>query len=213
MLSTAEARFTQFGCGLCAPPRWLNFDASPAMRLQRLPIVGNLVPSGQFGRYPTNVRYGNIVNGLPIPDESVEFLYCSHVLEHISLSELRCALANCYKYLQPGGIFRLVVPDLETMAKAYIESNHNDEAAHEFIRITLLGKEHRQRDLLSFIKDWLANSEHLWMYDYKSLSMELSKVGFQNIRRAKFGDSGIEVFSDVENLERWTGELGIQCQK
>jgi predicted SAM-dependent methyltransferase len=212
MLSTSAARFTQFGCGLCAPPRWLNFDASPAMRLQRLPIIGNLVPSGQFGRYPENVCYGNIVDGLPISDESVEFLYCSHVLEHISLSELRSALAHCYRHLQPGGIFRLVVPDLATMAKAYIEAN-TAESAHEFMRITLLGKESRHRDFLSFIKDWLANSHHLWMYDYNSLSTELSKAGFQNIRRAEFGDSGIEVFNDVENLERWTSELGIQCQK
>jgi hypothetical protein len=49
MLSATEARFTQFGCGLCAPPTWLNFDASPAMRLQRLPAIGNLVPSGPLG--------------------------------------------------------------------------------------------------------------------------------------------------------------------
>ena len=62
MLSTLEACFTQFGCGLCAPPRWLNFDASPAIRLQRLPIIGNLVPSGQFGRFPENVKYGSIVD-------------------------------------------------------------------------------------------------------------------------------------------------------
>ena len=212
MLSTLEACFTQFGCGLCAPPRWLNFDASPAMRLQRLPIIGNLMPSGQFGRYPENVRYGNIVDGLPIPDESIEFLYCSHVLEHLSLAELRYALSNCYKHLQPGGIFRLVVPDLEFMVKAYIQSN-TAEAAHELMKTTLLGKEQRQRDLLSFVKDWLAGNNHLWMYDYNSLSTELNKVGFHNIRRANFGDSGIEVFDDVENLERWTSELGVQCQK
>lgn len=85
MVSATEARFIQFGCGLCAPPRWLSFDASPAMRLQKLPVIGNLVPSGPFGRYPKNVKYGDIVQGLPIPDESIELLYCSHVLEHISL--------------------------------------------------------------------------------------------------------------------------------
>jgi hypothetical protein len=51
------------------------------------------------------------------------------------------------------------------------------------------------------------------MYDYNSLSLELSKAGFKNIRRAKFGDSGIDIFSDVEDPERWTLELGIQCQK
>lgn len=100
------------------------------------------------------------------------------------------------------------------MAKTYINSN-TPEAAHEFMRITYLGKEHRQRDILSFIKDWLAGNIHLWMYDYNSLSLELSKAGFKNIRRAKFGDSGIDIFifSDVEDPERWTLELGIQCQK
>ena len=212
MLSVTEARFTQFGCGLCAPSRWLNFDASPAMRLQRLPLIGKLVPSGQFGRYPANVRYGDIVKGLPIPDESVELLYCSHVLEHLSLEELHSVLMNCYRHLQAGGIFRLVVPDLEVMAKNYIQSN-NPEAAHEFMRITYLGKEHRQRNLVSFLKDWLAGNNHLWMYDYNSLSMELSRAGFQNIRRAKFDDSGIDMFKDVEDAERWTLELGIQCEK
>jgi predicted SAM-dependent methyltransferase len=140
-------------------------------------------------------------------------LYCSHVLEHISLEELRLALGNCYRHLQPGGIFRLVVPDLEIMAKTYINNAQSPEAAHEFMRITWLGKEHRQRDILSFIKDWLAGNIHLWMYDYNSLSLELSKAGFKNIRRAKFGDSGIDLFKDIEDPERWTLELGVQCQK
>lgn len=212
MFSSTEARFTQFGCGLCAPTKWLNFDSSPAMRLQRFPLLGNLMPSGPFGRYPTNVKYGDIVQGLPVANESIELLYCSHVLEHISLQELRHALANCYRHLQAGGIFRLVLPDLEVMAKNYVTAN-TPEAAHEFMRITWLGKENRERDILSFVKDWLAGNTHLWMYDYNSLSLELSKVGFQNIRRARFGDSGIDLFKDVEDPERWTLELGIQCQK
>ena len=207
-----DPRFTQFGCGLCAPSRWLNFDASPAMRLQRLPLVGNLVPSGEFGRYPSNVQYGDIVKGLPIADSSVELLYCSHVLEHITLEELRMALKNCYRHLQIGGIFRLVLPDLEIMAKNYINVIEPD-AAHEFMRLTYLGKETRKRDLISFIKDWLAGNNHLWMYDYNSLSAELQTAGFKNIRRAKFGDSDIELFNDVEDSDRWTLELGIQCQK
>lgn len=212
MFTAEKARYTQFGCGLCAPESWLNFDTSPAMRLQKLPFIGKLIPSGQFGRYPSNVEYGDIVKGLPVPDNSIELLYCSHVLEHLTLAELRLALANSYRHLKSGGIFRLVLPDLEVMAKNYLDSN-DVEAAHEFMRITYLGKEDRKRDLLSFIKQWLSGNDHLWMYDYKSLSMELSQVGFKNICRAKFGDSDIEVFKDVEDAERWTLELGIQCEK
>lgn len=119
MFSASQAKWTQFGCGLCAPPDWLNFDASPSLRLQKLPLIGPLVPTGPFGRFPTNVHYGNIVLGLPIPDNSVELLYCSHVLEHLALNECYKALRNCYRHLKPGGIFRLVVPDLECLVQGF----------------------------------------------------------------------------------------------
>lgn len=209
---TQKAEYVQFGSGLCAPSQWLNFDSSLALRLQKLPVVGKLVPSGPFGRFPRNVKYGDIVKGLPIPDNSVELLYCSHVLEHLTLEELRHSLENCYRYLKPDGIFRLVVPDLEFMAQQYVKST-SPEAALEFMRVTWLGKERRQRSLASFFQEWISGSQHLWMWDYKSLSVELKKVGFKDIRRAYIGDSGISAFSKLEDMERWENELGIQCCK
>lgn len=51
------------------------------------------------------------------------------------------------------------------------------------------------------------------MYDYKSLSLELEKAGFRSLRRARYGDSGYEAFKALEDPERWTLELGIQCTK
>jgi hypothetical protein len=82
--SSIPGQMVQFGCGLCAPSQWRNFDTSPTLRLQKLPMVGKLIPSGPFGHFPENVEYGNIVNGLPISDDSVKLLYCSHVLEHLT---------------------------------------------------------------------------------------------------------------------------------
>jgi SAM-dependent methyltransferase len=211
-ISPMESQIIQFGCGLCAPSQWRNFDASPTLWLQKLPAIGKLVPSGPFGRFPDNVEYGNIVNGLPISDDSIRLLYCSHVLEHLTLDELRRALHNCYRLLQPGGIFRFVLPDLEYMSWQYVNSIDPD-AALKFMQFTCLGIEHRQRNFRSFLKDWLSGSQHLWMWDYKSLSHELSMVGFREIRRAQMGDSGIEEFAELENSERWDNELGIQCCK
>ncbi len=210
--SLLPGQIVQFGCGLCAPGQWQNFDASPSLRLQKLPVVGALVPPGEFGRFPANIEYGNIVTGLPIPDESVKLLYCSHVLEHLTLAELRQSLHNCYRHLQPGGIFRFVLPDLEYMSHQYINSPDPD-AALEFMRLTFMGIENRHRNFKGFLKEWLGNSQHLWMWDYKSLARELSAVGFQEIRRAQLGDSGIAEFSELENPQRWQNELGIQCQK
>lgn len=202
----------QFGCGLCAPESWVNFDSSLALRLQHIPLLGALVPSGPFGRFPHNVCYGDIIQGLPLPDNSIDLLYCSHVLEHLTVDEVRLALTNCHRHLKPGGIFRLVLPDLEAMAQQYVQSSDPD-AVHEFMRLTWLGKEVQNRSLLAFFKEWVSRGRHLWMWDYKALAQELANVGFHNILRVRFGDSGIPEFTAVEDPERWTYELGIQCQK
>lgn len=210
--SSLSSKYVQFGCGLSAPSEWLNFDASPTLRLQKLPVIGRFVPDGPFGRFPSNVQYGNIVSGLPIPDSYAELLYCSHVLEHLSLNELQYSLQNCWRHLQPGGIFRMVLPDLEVLAHEYVESSSPD-AAILFMRNSILGSEIRVRSLFSFVREWLGGSRHLWMWDYLSLSSELQRVGFVNIRRANFGDSGVNAFQSVEEPGRWERALGIQCMK
>lgn len=208
-----KTQYVQFGCGLCAPENWLNFDASPLLRLQKLPLVGRFVPSGPFGRFPGNVRYGDVVKGLPIPENSVKYLYCSHILEHLSLTDCHHALQNCYRHLEAGGIFRLVLPDLEAMAKQYVNTTEA-KAAHEFMRVTWLGKEARPRSFSTFLREWLGGSHHLWMWDYRSLAQALESVGFTEIRRAYFGDSGIAAYTQLEDPDRWDQlSLGIQCRK
>jgi SAM-dependent methyltransferase len=212
-IDTKHGLFVQFGCGLCAPETWVNFDSSPAVLIEHLPIVGHLMPTGDFGGYPPNVRYADILKGLPLTDNSVDLLYCSHVLEHLTVAEVRIALKNCYQYLKPGGIFRLVLPDLEPMALDYINSQDTN-AVHDFMRLTWLGEDTPQRsNLISTLKKWLRRDRHLWMWDYKALAKELGLVGFRQIKRVRRGDSGIPAFNLLEDPERWIYELGIQCQK
>jgi len=42
---------------------------------------------------------------------SIDRLLSEHVLEHLSEAECRIALAECYRYLKPGALFRVAVPD------------------------------------------------------------------------------------------------------
>ncbi|WP_396932397.1 class I SAM-dependent methyltransferase [Mycolicibacterium sp.] len=204
-------QYVQYGCGWSAPQGWRNFDSSPTLRFERLPIIGQLYTKNET-RFPGNVEYGDIVKGLPIPPESCKAVYSSHVLEHLALEDFRIALTNTLNILIPGGIFRLVVPDLEYSARKYIE-NVSGAAASEFIRTTHLGRESRPRGIKGLASTWLGNSQHLWMWDYASIQPELEAAGFIGVRRASFGDSSDQMFQKVEERDRWENCLGVECRK
>jgi len=206
-----DGQYVQYGCGLSAPSEWRNFDASPTLRFERLPLIGRLYTKNE-SRFPDNVEYGDIVKGLPVSAESCRGVYCSHVLEHLSLDDFRVALRNTKAILRPGGIFRLVLPDLEFSVKHYLD-NPSEEAALEFMKETYLGHERRARGLKGGIASWLGNSMHRWMWDYKSIKPELEDAGFGGVRRAFFGDSSDLVFGKVEDKDRWENCLGVECRK
>jgi len=59
---------------------------------------------------------------LPFPAGSFQAVYAAHVLEHLVPAEAVRLLAEVRRLLAPGGIVRIVVPDLEGIARAYLES-------------------------------------------------------------------------------------------
>ncbi len=211
-----EKLYAQYGCGLSAPKEWQNFDASPTLRLQRLPIFGALLKKQLNVVFPKEVRYGDIVKGLPLKENSCSGIYCSHVLEHLALKDFRTALVNTYRILKPGGVFRCLVPDLEIIVKDYLNSleSNPETASIDFIGAgSLLGVSERPKGLKGIVTAVMGNSHHLWMWDHYSLKNELSNAGFINIRKAAFNDSEVLEFKLVEDITRFENAVVYECTK
>ena len=200
------------GCGLDAIDDWLNFDGSPSVRFQRLPVIGAAFKKLIGPKFPDTVKYGNVVSGLPLADNSVDIIYSSHMLEHLSLEDFKLSLIEIKRVLKPGGKFRAVLPDLEILIKDYVNSD-DPNAASQFLKDTILGVEKRPKGIMEKLRSLIGNSNHLWMWDYKGMKDELNLIGFGDIHRSYFNDSGILDFSEVEDASRWENCLGFECQK
>jgi len=87
------------GCGTIAHPKWHNFDLMP-----RVPGVVAIDASGR----------------IPLPSGSVDACFSSHVLEHVPLDAARAFIDEQFRVLRPGGIIRVVVPDLEAVCVNYL---------------------------------------------------------------------------------------------
>jgi hypothetical protein len=205
--------YVQYGCGLSSPDGWLNFDSSPTLRLQKIPVFGKLVKKVRF---PSSVLFGDIIKGLPgVKTSTCDGVYCSHVLEHLSLEDFRLALKNTYELLKVDGIFRCVLPDLETAIDEYVEDRAagNSEASLKFLEKTLLGINSRPKDFKGKIISLFGNSHHLWMWDKYSLEKELIKVGFKHVRRCSFNDSKDSNFTKVEDSGRFYSAVAFEAIK
>jgi hypothetical protein len=207
--------YVQYGCAFSAAEGWQNFDASPTLWIERLPGIGDILSavfSGNNGRFPKSVKFGDIRKGPLVPAGTADGVYASHVLEHLSLDDFRIALVNTHEMLSHGGVFRLIVPDLYERARRYVlDAEINPAAAEAFMRSTYLGKQSRPTGAIGIVRQFLGNSDHLWMWDESSITQELSRAGFTDIRRCDIGDSGIKIFEQVECKGRFYDiDLGIR---
>lgn len=210
-----EKVYVQYGCGLCAPVGWINFDASPTLQIQRIPLLGKLFRKKLNVIFPVNVKYGDIIKGLPIKENSCDAIFCSHTLEHLSLADFGKALKNTYTMLKSGGMFRCIVPDLEYAAREYIQSIDRNEPSPnmKFMQETMLGVEQRPKGMKGLLNTAFGNSHHLWMWDRKSLSDALADAGFHSIRQCRFNDCEDEKFIEVEYEGRFINAVAIECIK
>jgi len=127
--------------------------------------------------------------------------------------DMQKALKNIYFMLKSGGCFRLLVPDLETRAQKYLKNQDSDA----FIESIGFGRKKNDKSFKNLLRKLFGNSGHLWMYDNKSMQKYLTEAGFKNIRKSKIGDSGIKIFSEVEEKHRFIDgdfiEVALQCTK
>lgn len=63
--------------------------------------------------------------------DSIDHLLCEHVLEHLSEADCRIALRESYRYLKPGGLMRLAVPDGYRRDPAYVAEAAPPNAGHQ----------------------------------------------------------------------------------
>ena len=190
------------GCGLSGIPGWYNIDNSPTVLLSRLPMGQRLFRTPQW---PRDVRRINVLHGLPFFDESVLYIYSSHLLQGLKPAESRGLLRECFRVLQPGGVLRIVVPDLERVVRDYL-ADPDTAASHKLMR-RLSPKSSPIRDLLR------KGRRYEQMFDARSLAELLAEAGFNDPRRCGFKQSRIAEIDAIEVERRRSESLCVEASK
>ncbi|WP_461209882.1 glycosyltransferase [Desulfocurvus sp. DL9XJH121] len=127
------------GCGQRFHPDWVNVD---------------------FSSPGPEVYAHDLAEGVPFRDASFDVVYHSHLLEHFNKDDAGAFLRDCFRVLRPGGVLRVAVPDLESLARSYLhcldEAGKGDESAqarHEWSIIELVDQGTRHGPG-GYMKNW-----------------------------------------------------------
>jgi SAM-dependent methyltransferase len=197
-LAALGVRFLQIGgdvwnrCG----HGWLNVDSAFD--------AGDGVPGPNM---PVDDKSGRMImrhwvhnsSRLPLEDASVLMVYSEHMLEHMlpwkgGINILR----EAYRVLAPGGLLRIVTPDL-----AKYTCDHAEGGARGFLRAHGARFAPMQRlnrsgtpSLASVINNIFHNYAHKWIYDFDELVLAASRAGISPSQVCRSDRSGL-------GLGRW----------
>ena len=238
-------RILNLGCGYRTSTAAINIDWALPLRLKSSPLGRRVAPLMVRGarRELYDAMRGDLLahdlrKGVPFPADSADAVYHSHVLEHIDRPAVPGFLAEVRRVLRPGGIHRIVVPDLELAARGYLASleaaiggaspcPHHDQTVHALLEQSVRREpagSAQQRPSLRRVENLVLGDArkrgetHQWMWDRVNLAAVLDEAGFTDIEVVDFQTSSIPGWSstgldqDPDGSEYRPGSLYIEAR-
>jgi SAM-dependent methyltransferase len=198
-------RKLQLGSFDHAPAGWLNTDITPHLLVARVPGLPWLLhklgalSDERYGSHRSGafraVRYLDLSRPFRFEDDTFEAVLATHVLEHLHPDVAERCLREVHRVLNPGGILRVAVPDLDAMIAEY---DPNDPDA--FLWGIYQGRGARAK----------RSARHWWHYNETSLAAVLREVGFHDVERRGFREGRLP---DVERVDTRPGSLFVEAVK
>ena len=143
----------------------LNLGAGAGMQLEGYISIDKFDPSSDICMD---------VQELKLPENSVDEIFASHLLEHLNPHFIESTLSNWLKTLKPGGALVLELPNIEGLCKLFLDGD--DKQKREITMYI-----HGAQNTTGTGDPRNITSPHLWGYYPKALREILTNVGFVDV--------------------------------
>lgn len=162
--------------------QWKKLEKSSFVKIE----LGSGSKKGKDG-WTTVDQYGadiiwDLRRGIPLPNETIDKIYSSHLLEHIPYQQLIPFLRECRRVMKSDAEFSVCVPNFRLYVDAYKNKtlfSSRDTWYQPGIIDT--GSSIDQLNYLAYMLD-----EHKYMFDEENLINTLTQAGFSNAQLREF---------------------------
>lgn len=207
-------RKLQVGCGGNILTGWLNSDLNPirsigvymASREEQPAASGAVMDSHSTVRAFKDVIFVDATKRLPFPDDSFDYVFSEHMIEHIGYPDAMRLISEAHRVLKPGGKVRISTPDLRFLIDLYNQDKSETQERYLAWAINSFQPDMRFEEIPDadtfVINNFVRNWGHQFIYDEKTLGGSLERVGFGDMRRCQPGESDDMNLHDIESHGR-----------
>jgi predicted SAM-dependent methyltransferase len=189
-LKSTDSPKLQLGTGTNVRDNWFNTDLEP-----QLPNVYVLDATKPF----------------PIADNTFEYIFSEHQIEHISYADGCFMLCECFRLLKLGGALRIATPNLSMLIDLYRESHTSLQKKYIHFVTDHFVPSVRTYHPTFVINNAFRNWGHQFLYDEAILRTAMMEAGFTDIKHAVPGQSNLPVFCNLEMHGRFIGDEEINA--
>ena len=125
--------------------------------------------------------FWDLRKGIPFPNNSIDLVYSSHLLEHMPYEAGQALLDEAQRVLKPGGEISICVPNARIYIDAYVGARSLPDN-HEFWEPALVSRD--GLDLVNYIA--YMGGAHACLFDQQSLLTRLTRAGFVDVSARSF---------------------------
>lgn len=140
----------------------------------------------------------DVTKSFPMPNNSIDYIFSEHMIEHITYVQAKFMLEECFRVLKPNGRIRIATPDLVRSLAVY--DDKPSEAAEAYSRWTIDNfiPEAEKYNPAFVINKIFYGWSHVFIYDYKTLANLLESIGFVDAKEYASGVSDDPILSNIE---------------
>jgi predicted SAM-dependent methyltransferase len=141
----------------------------------------------------------DVTQPFPFDDRVFDYVFCEHLIEHVSWSGGGRMLQECQRVLKPGGIIRIATPDLTVLLDLYNPTGvpGKDQYIKWITDTYLVGLDVCKPQFV--INNAFYNWGHRFLYDAEILELQIRRAGFKDLVRCKYGESLHEPLRGIES--------------
>jgi len=154
-----------------------------------------------------DILFMDATRPFPLRAGAFHYVFSEHMIEHVEYAGAQAMLRECRRVLRPGGVIRVVTPNLAVVAAICAPCRSGPQQSYYDFFVQHFIPDGQPATPAAVANAFFRSWGHRFIYDEPTLRLLLEEAGFTDVVRRRLGESDHAPLAGIEHEERYPAGL------